>query len=49
MESMSTALRAFFTRRLDPTTVSTYALLIALVAAVAVIGSMIVSDQLSGL
>ncbi len=49
MESMSTALRAFFTRRLDPTTVSTYALLIALVAAVAVIGSMIVADQLSGL
>ncbi len=49
MENMSTALRAFFTRRLDPTTVSTYGLLIALVAAVAVIGSMIVANQLSGL
>jgi len=49
MESMSTALRAFFTRRLDPTTVSTYALLIALVAAVVAIASMIVADQLSGL
>ena len=49
MESMSTALLAFFTRRLDPTTVSTYALLIALVATVVLIGAMIVANQLSGL
>ncbi len=49
MESMSTAFRAFFTRRLDPTTVSTYALLIALVAAVVLIGAMIVTNQLTGL
>ena len=41
--------RAFFTRRLDPTTVSTYALLIALVATVVLIGAMIVANQLSGL
>ena len=49
MESMSTAFRAFFTRRLDATTVSTYALLIALVAAVVLIGAMIVTNQLTGL
>jgi Flp pilus assembly pilin Flp len=49
MESMSTALRAFFTRRLDRTTLSTYALLIALVAAAVLIGAMILANQLTGL
>ncbi len=48
MEGMSTAFRAFFTRRLDPTTVLSYALLFGLVIAVVVIGGMSVANQLKG-
>jgi hypothetical protein len=46
---MSTAVRAFFTRRLDPTTVFTYALVLSLIIAVVVTGAMIVANQLKGL
>lgn len=49
MGSMSTAVRAFFTRRLDPTTVFTYALVLSLIIAVVVTGAMIVANQLKGL
>jgi Flp pilus assembly pilin Flp len=49
MSDLSTALRAFLTRRLDPTTVYSYALLFGLVAAVVVTGAMIVTNQLRGL
>jgi hypothetical protein len=46
---MSTAVRAFFTRRLDPTTVFTYALVLSLIIAVVVTGAMVVANQLKGL
>jgi hypothetical protein len=46
---MSTAIRAFFTRRLDPTTVFTYAMVLSLIIAVVVTGAMIVTNQLKGL
>jgi hypothetical protein len=49
MSDLSTALRAFFTRRLDPTTVYSYALLFGLVVAVVVTGAMIVANQRGGL
>lgn len=49
MGSLSTAVRAFFTRRLDPTTVFSYALLLSLILAVVVTGAMIVANQLKGL
>ena len=49
MSDLSTALRAFFTRRLDPTTVYSYALLVGLVVAVVVTGAMIVANQRGGL
>ena len=49
MEGMSTALRAFFTRRLDPTTFCSYAALLGLVMAVVVIGGLIVANQIRGL
>ncbi len=49
MSDLSTALRAFLTRRLDPTMVYSYAALFGLVAAVVVIGAMIVTNQIRGL
>ncbi len=49
MSDLSTALRAFLTRRLDPTTVYSYALLFGLVAAGMVTGAMIVTNQIRGL
>ncbi len=49
MSDLSTALRAFLSRRLDPTTVYSYALLFGLVAAVVVTGAMIATNQIRGL
>jgi len=49
MEGMSTALRAFFTRRLNRTTVYLSAALLGLVMAVVFIGGMIVANQITGL
>jgi hypothetical protein len=49
MGDMPTAVRAFFTRRLDPTTVFSYALVLSLIIAVLVTGTMIVANQLNGL
>ena len=49
MSDLSTALRAFLTRRLDPTRVYSYAVLFGLVAAVVVTGAMIVTNQIRGL
>ncbi len=49
MSDLSTALRAFLTRRLDPTTVYLYAALFGLVAAVVVTGAMIATNQIRGL
>jgi hypothetical protein len=49
MEGMSTGLRAFFTRHVDPKTVYSYALLLGLVTAVVVMGAMIVASQLKGM
>ncbi len=49
MSDLSTALRAFLSRRLDPTTVYSYAVLFGLVAAVVVTGAMIVTNQIRGL
>ncbi len=46
MSDLSTALRAFLTRRLDPTRVYSYAVLFGLVAAVEVTGAMIVTNQI---
>lgn len=48
MSGMSTALRAFLTRRLDPTTALSYALLFGLFVAVAITTAMIVGNQLGG-
>ena len=48
MSDLSTALRAFLTRRLDPTRVYSYAVLFGLVAAVVVTGAMIVTGRRSG-
>jgi hypothetical protein len=49
MSDLSTALRALLTKRLDPTTVYSYALLLGLVVAVVVTGAMIVANQLRDL
>jgi len=49
MSDLWTALRAFPTRRLDPTTVYLYAALFGLVAAVVVTAAMIVTNQIRGL
>jgi hypothetical protein len=49
MSDLSTALRALLTKRLDPTTVYSYALLLGLVVAVVVTGAMIVANQIRGL
>ncbi len=49
MSDLSTALRAFLTRRLDPTRVYSYAVLFGLVAAVVITGAMIVTNQIRGL
>jgi hypothetical protein len=49
MSDLSTALRAFFTRRLDLSTISSYVLLVGLLLAVVLSGSLIVAGQLSGL
>ena len=49
MEGMSTALRAFFSRRLDLTAVASYALLLGSVIVVLILGGMIIATQLRGL
>ncbi len=49
MSDLSIALRAVFTRRRDPATALSHALLIVLVVAVVVAGALIVADQLRGL
>jgi len=49
MSDLSTALRAFPTRRLDPTTAYLYAALFGLVAALVVARAMIVTNQIRGL
>ncbi len=49
MGSLSTAVRAFLTRRLEPTTLISYSLLIALTLAVVVATAMLVAGQVRGL
>ena len=49
MGSLSTAVRAFLTRRLEPTTLISYSLLIALTLAVVVATAMLVVGQVRGL
>lgn len=49
MGDLSTAVRAFLTRRLEPTTLISYSLLIALVLAVVAAAAMIVVGQVGGL
>ncbi len=44
MSDLSTALRAFFTRRLDLTMVFSYALLLGLLVGVVVTGALIVAN-----
>jgi hypothetical protein len=49
MSDLSTALRAFLTRRLDPVAVYSYVLLFGLVVVVVVTGAMVVANQLRDL
>jgi len=49
MGSLSTAVRAFLTRRLEPTTLISYSLLIALTLVVVVATAMLVVGQVKGL
>ena len=49
MSDLSTAFRAFLTRRLDPVTVYSYALLFGLVVVGVVTGAMIVASQFRSL
>ena len=49
MNDLSTELRAFFTRRRDPTTMYSYVLLLGLLVAVVLAGAVIVATQLRGL
>lgn len=48
MTSMSTALRAYFTRRLDLVTVFSYALLFGLVIVVVATAAVVVAHQFGG-
>ena len=49
MNDLSTELRAFFTRRRDPTTMHSYVLVLGLLVAVVLAGAVIVATQLRGL
>ena len=49
MGGLSTSMRAFFSRRLDPSTVVSYAMLIALTASVVVAGLVLIANQFSSL